>query len=131
MMVATHHQHALSGTQVFGGGPSCLCDPSPRRARQGPGWSGLGTCRGRALPPPSPPSTPPLRGLPIHTTRWGLDLSFNECYPSRPLWKGAEQQSPSARLTAARYRTLTQNNVTLERMRGMGCERRKYCVFHF
>lgn len=27
-------------------------------------------------------STPPLRGLPIHTTRWGLDLSFNECYPS-------------------------------------------------
>lgn len=30
----------------------------------------------------TPLSTPPLRGLPIHTTRWRLDLSFNECYPS-------------------------------------------------
>lgn len=26
-------------------------------------------------------ATHPLRELPIHTSRWWLDLSFNECYP--------------------------------------------------
>lgn len=60
-------------------GFSCLCDPS-LKTQKGPDWSGLGTCRGRALPS----CAHPLRGLPIYTTRWWLDLSFNECYPSWP-----------------------------------------------
>ena len=34
-----------------------------------------------SLPLAAPPP-PPLWGLPFHTTRWGLDLSFNERYPS-------------------------------------------------
>lgn len=42
--------------------------------------SGLGTSPGRALPS----CTHPPRGLPIHTTRWWLDLSFNECLPCPP-----------------------------------------------
>lgn len=75
---AAGRRDPLSGTQVCRGALLPLWSGTANT--KGPSWSGLGACRGRALPS----RTHPLRGLPIHTTRWWLDLSFNECYPSRP-----------------------------------------------
>lgn len=59
MMVATDHQHPLSGSQVCGGALLPLW--SVTEARRGPGWSGLGTCRGRALAPSLPLYPTPQR----------------------------------------------------------------------
>lgn len=50
-----------------------------------------GAAPARAEPPP--PTLSPLRKLPIHTTRWWLDQSFNECYPWWP-FGSSQQQCP-------------------------------------
>lgn len=101
---------SLSGTQVCGGALLPLW--SVTKARRGPGWSGLGTCRGRALPPLRPrPSEDSLFTPPDGGWIWVLMNAILH----DPL-EAAELQSPSARLAAVCYPTLTHNNDTLGRI---------------
>lgn len=89
---------------------------------EGPSRSGL-----RHVPREgsTPAAAPPLRGFPIHITRWRLDLTSNEDYPSpahpppHPTSFKSRRTTagPRARLTAVCYPALTQDDDAPERIR--------------
>lgn len=83
-------------------------------------------------------ATHPLREIPIHSTRWWLGLSFNECYPPWPCGRRRKAVPPSQHVslqfaTPRWQRTISESKTEggmLEEMQKntlLSCKNRQIC----